>query len=231
MLEPDVALTDFALAAQCAALAVVLLIRRSDNRALEQRFAALFSALAVASFLGGTWHAVFSGPPTDAGRWVWLAAMVALALAAACLWFIAAMLVPSIPWAERLRMIGICQVAGQITLSGFATDAFAVGAIGILPGLFVLMALYLRIYMATRKPLVLIGLSGLALTALSGLVIAFGITLHPRWATPNAVYHVLEFLAFWLVFLSIPALCANPRNAAKGSNSSQLPPSSPAAFR
>ena len=49
------------------------------------------------------------------------------------------------------------------------------------------------------------------LAAVAGLVIVFDLSLHPRWATTLAVYHAVQFVAFGLVFLSVPAVLAEKR--------------------
>lgn len=179
LLEPDVTLTDFALAA-----------------------AALF---------GGIWHGVFSGNRTVVGDGIWFATLAALALAAAALWHVTAILLQTGPWPGRLRLPAVAQVFGQLMIAIFLTDTFAVGAAGMLPALVLVFLLCLRQYRATHEPRIAIGLVGFALAALSGLVILLGISLHPRWGTPIAPYHVTQFVAFGLVFLSIPALRVYPR--------------------
>jgi hypothetical protein len=209
MLEPDVALTDFALAVQCAVFAALLLRRTGERRGVARAFAGLFAALGAAAAFGGIWHAVFSGGATSgdgSGAGLWLAAMASLALAAAALWGIAAVLAPPGRWPALLRALALGQFAVQILVSAFVTDAFAVGALGMGPALIVLIGLYVRQALAAPGLRLGLGLAGLFLAAGAGLVLLFGVGLHPVWGTPNAVYHALQFVAFWLVFLSVPAL-------------------------
>ena len=76
MTEPDVALTDFALAIECALLAY-LLLRRGRGR-LRGWFATFFGAVSAASVLGGTSHGFFASPEVPGHTLVWTATMLRL---------------------------------------------------------------------------------------------------------------------------------------------------------
>ena len=211
MLEPDVTLTDFAVAVESLAFCILLTRRRAGNRKIHWLFAALFAAFGASSLFGGIWHGVFSGADSAVGRWVWFATMGALAIAAAILWHVSAALLPSGPWPGLIRRLAWAQLAVQLFISAVVTDDFLVGMIGMLPAIVLLFAVYLARWRKSPRPRALAGLAGIALAALSGLVIVFDVSLHPRLATANAVYHLLQFVAFWLVFLSVPAAASQPR--------------------
>jgi hypothetical protein len=211
MLQADVTLTDFALAVECAVFTILLMRRRAHDRVLYQAFAAFFAALGLSSLAGALWHGAFSNEETVAARWVWLTTMTGLAFAAMALWRIAAALLPSGPWPDGIRRLARGQLVLQSCISAFVTDAFAVAAIGILPPLVLVKGLYVERYHATHDDRVLVGIAGFVLAALSGLVLLFDYSLHPQWATPNAVYHLLQFAAFWLVFISVSAVSSQPR--------------------
>ena len=205
MLEPDVTMTDFALAMECAVFAVLLVRRGAQGDPTNRLFALTFAALGASSLFGGIWHGFFSGAETQAGRWVWFATMAALACAAFLLWRVAASWIGQSTWVGRIRALAFVQFVVQLATSAFITDAFAVGAAGMMPPISLVTVLYAKRYRATRAQRALAGLTGFALAVLSGLVIVFDVSLHPVWATTHAVYHALQFVAFWLVFLSVPA--------------------------
>lgn len=211
MLEPDVTLTDFALAVECAVFAGLLFRRNKADEEIERNFAFVFAALGASSLFGGIWHGMFSASETTLGRLVWFTAMVALALAAFSLWQVAAALLPTGRWSHGVRKLSRVHLAGQVFVSAFVTDAFAVGAFGMVPPIAFVTALLFRRHEATCAPRALAGIAGFTLAIASGLVIAFGVSLHPMWATTLAIYHALQFVAFWLVFLSIPAAVAQTR--------------------
>ena len=211
MLEPDVTITDFALAIECAVFAVMLARRSAPGKSIMRLFALTFATLGASSLFGGIWHGVFSDTETQAGRWVWFATMATLAFAALMLWRVAGVWIGSNPWSDRIRAVAFAQFVVQVATSAFITDAFAVGAAGMMPPIALVVVLYAKRYRATRSSRALSGLAGFALAVASGLVIAFDVSLHPAWATTHAVYHALQFVAFWLVFLSVPG--AGPHHA------------------
>ncbi|WP_068115900.1 DUF6962 family protein [Tropicimonas marinistellae] len=211
MLEPDVALTDFLLAGQNGAFAVLLLRQKTIDDRLRRAFSAFFAALGASALFGGIWHGFYSSGGTDIGPWVWLATMTALAMTAAALWLIAAACLPYRPWTNRLRTLAGVQLVAQTLIATFLTDAFLVGALGMLPAIVMVSALYVRDYLATRSPRLLMGLGGLVLASVSTLVIFAGISLHPVWLTPNALYHLLQVVACWMLFLSVGSLNVGSR--------------------
>ena len=99
----------------------------------------------------------------------------------------------------------------QVFVSVCVTDSFLVAAVGMLPPMAALVAGY--IIRAQNGHVIhgICGAAGVTLAALSGLVIVFDLSLHPRWATTLAVYHSVQFVAFGLVFLSVPAVLAETR--------------------
>lgn len=211
MLEPDVTLTDLVLAVQCAAFSILLFRKRDGSPLVRRLYAVLFGALGASSLFGGLWHGVFSGRETALGQWVWLCVMAALAVAAASLWLISAALLSSAKWACIVRRMASLQLIIQLSVSAFVTDGFAVAAIGLLPPLSVMIAVNAVHFGRTGARKALYGMAGFSLAALAGLVIAFDVSLHPRWATTLAVYHMIQFVAFCLVFMSVPVAAAHPR--------------------
>ena len=206
MLHVDITLTDIALAVECAVFCTLLLRRNTGDPSARRVFIALFAALATASLFGAIWHGALSDQDTSVARVIWFAAMCTLALSATALWYLAAILLQTGFWPAAFRIFAWLQLVVQILISALLSDAFGVAALGVLPPLVIVTILYFRHYSATRAPLALTGALGFALAILSGLVVVFEVSLHPRWASPFAVYHVLQFIALWLVFLSVPAV-------------------------
>ncbi len=178
---------------------------------MNRVFAVFFATLAVSSLIGGIWHGVFSDRSTVAARWVWFATMAALAFAAMALWFAAALLSPSHRWSNLIRRTAWIQLVFQLSVAAFVSDAFGVSAFAILPAVLLVTGLYSVRFHMTHDKRLLAGLMGFFLSIISGLVIAYDYSVHPQWASTNAIYHSLQFVAFGLVFASIPALSLQTR--------------------
>ena len=211
MMEPDVTLTDLLLAMQCAAFAVVLLRGRGINPIEKRLFAALFAALAVSSLFGGLWHGVLSKVDTVAGDAIWSIAMAALAGSAAVLWLISGRLIRRPAWALLASRVAVVQFILQVFVSVCVTDSFLVPAVGLLPPMAATVAGYIIRAQSGHAIHCICGAAGVTFAALAGLVIVFDLSLHPRWATTLAVYHAVQFVAFGLVFLSVPGILAEKR--------------------
>jgi len=81
----------------------------------------------------------------------------------------------------------------------FLTDAFLVAIVNYLPStLFLIIAFFVAYRAQPSRPL-LAGLSGLVLTLIAAAVQQSQIALHPRF-NHNALYHVLQAVALFLVF-------------------------------
>ena len=78
LIEPDVALTDFGLAIECALFAGWLVWRGSSRSALGRWFVVLFVALGTGALLGGITHGFMPDPGSDAARAVWNATLIAI---------------------------------------------------------------------------------------------------------------------------------------------------------
>jgi hypothetical protein len=136
--------------------------------------------------------------------------MAGLAFAATALWYVAALLSPSQRWPTVIRCVAWIQLVFQLCLSAFVSDAFGIAALAILPPVITVTGLYARLFRVMHDKRLLIGLAGFVLAMISGLVIVFEYSAHPQWGTTNAIYHIFQFVAFWLVFASISALSRQP---------------------
>lgn len=87
--EPDVALTDYAIAVECTVF-VWLLHRGGDpEQPLRRSLMFVFGAISAASLAGGTAHGFFLGPTSTRARVLWPATLIAIGgvtLAAWGLW-------------------------------------------------------------------------------------------------------------------------------------------------
>jgi hypothetical protein len=206
MLEPDVTLTDFALAALCSGLAVSLLRRAGGDRGVRRAFAALFAALALASLLAGVWHGFLSAPGSRQAPAVWTATMLALGAGASALWMIAARLASSPLWRGVLSFVALAQFVGFAAIVLFRTQSYSVVGPAMLPPVAVLILQLVAGYRRSGASRLLLAVAGLLLVVAASVLQRLQVSLPAAGLSANGLYHVLQGGAFVMVFLAIPAM-------------------------
>ena len=206
MLEPDVTLTDFALAALCSGLAVVLVRRGDGDPGLRRAFAALFAAIALASLLGGIWHGFLAAPGSPQAPFVWTTTMLALGAAASALWMIAALLASSRLWRGILPVVALVQFLAFAAVVLFRTQSYSVVGPAMLPPLVVVIAQALARYRGSGSARLLVAAAGLLLVVVANVLQRLHVSMPAAGLSANALYHVLQGVAFLMVFSAIPAL-------------------------
>ena len=204
LVEPDVALTDFALAAECALFAGWLQWRRGAWGPLRHWFSALFAALCVGALLGGITHGFFGSAQTDLARALWAATLVSIAVAALACWAIGAHLLA--PGYAATRIVGAAAALWVVNVAAvlFVSPHFATAIAFYAPAvLFVLLGLVVA-YVRTAKRALLPGIAGVLLSIVAAAVqqmqvAAFGLS-------HNAPYHVVQAVGLLLMFATALAL-------------------------
>lgn len=191
MREPDVTLTDFGLAAMCAVFAALLI----GDGVLQDLFAGLYAALGLAALLGALSHGWFWDRTRGIGKANWLTTMLVIGAANLCLWLIAARIFAWPAWLGKTVAFG--QLAVYLGLAVFVTRSFFLSSGFSLPPTLALLAGFLWV----GQPL---GAMGLAVALAGAVQQAAG--WRGLGLTHNALYHVIEAVAFVMVFLSIPGL-------------------------
>jgi hypothetical protein len=206
MTEPAVTLTDYAIAIECAVF--VYALARLDAREMELRFwfIIFFASIGIASALGGTVHGFFL-PATSSGRAIlWPAAVLSILVTSTATWTLGAILQLSKRPAILVRRLALVQLAIFAIVVLFVTSKFYVAIVAYLPStLFLLYALVAAYRRQPRKP-VRSGIIGLALTLAGAAVQQLRIGIHPLYFNHNAVYHVIQMLAFWMIFLAATSI-------------------------
>src|SRR5262249_47951175 len=123
-------------------------------------------------------------------------------------WAIAAQLVFREDAARIVLIAATAELAIYSLLIAFVTDNFAVAIVNYLPAtLFLIVAFYIS-YRATDAAPILLGLAGLTLTLLAAGVQQSRIALHPTYFNHNALYHLLQAIALFMVFRAAVFLSA-----------------------
>lgn len=198
--EPAVAFTDLGLALEGALFAALLGRRAACEARLQRWFVVFFAALALAAFLGFVAHGFIVHKHSLAHRLVWSATLLAIGTIGLAAWAIGAQLLFAARTAERVT-ISVALVYGAyalLVLAGVQRYGFAIATY--LPA-----AAFLLIAFGVRQrysSCLRAGIVGLVLTFLAAGVQQLGLGLDPVWFNHNVLYHLIQAVALWLLFLA-----------------------------
>ena len=195
MHEPAVVLTDYLLAVECAAFAVVL-----ARRSVDGAWVAVFAATSVASVLGGTVHGFFPGPDDTAGGLLWAMTLLCVGVTAAALGRAAVGVGWGIDRARRMNTwLGVA-VGAYAAVVLFVSREFVVAIAAYLPAALFLMFVFARNRSRGRPAGAAPAILGVLIALGGAAAQRAGIGLHPDYFDHNALYHVVQAVALYLLF-------------------------------
>lgn len=210
MTEPDVTLTDYALALLCTGFAWSF--RGFPDRALGILWVIFFSSIAIASLAGGTVHGFFLDESTLGFRLLWPTTLIAIGVTAAAAWVLAGLLVSA---ARRLRPWIVFAVLGFVFYTGavlFHSQKFALAIVDYLPAMIALLAATAWNYRKTRRPTVLWISAGIVVGFLAAYVQRAGIAIHPQHFNHNSTYHLIQAFGLGMMFRGAKGLSTPGRS-------------------
>jgi hypothetical protein len=198
--EPDVALTDFALAVECAVLGAWLNWGAAAGDALRKWWTLFFWALGGGALLGGISHGLVTDYESLPARALWSATLLAIGLVALACWAIGGLLLLS-PRAARLLTIAAASLfAAYAAIVVFLSPLFVIAiAHYALAGAFLLTALVV-IYRRRRKRHLLAGIVGLVLSYAAAAVQRSEIAMPALNLSHHALYHIIQAVALLPIF-------------------------------
>jgi hypothetical protein len=196
MTRPDTTLTDLFLAVLCFGFAGALML----GGGLHGLYALLFAALGLASLFGAIWHGWFPGALQGTGKLLWLLTLIAIGGANCALWQIAGNLMGS----AVLGWIAIAQLVVYLGLVFFWTQDFRLASAFSLPPTLVLLAVFALRFAATGSNGFLLGLAALVVALAGAGLQAARIGLPALGLGYNGLYHVVQAVAFTLLFIGRP---------------------------
>jgi len=203
LLEPAVALTDFALAIECGLFAVWL--NRLGSARFQPAFVVLFTATGVAASLGGISHGFLPG-----SDFVWRATLIAICVAAFATWLIGARLTLSEEYQKVITALAALAFAIQAAYILFVDASFLIAILGYVPAALFLLIAFGLAYRRSHASFLLAGIGGVALTLLAAVVQQSEIGLHARYFDHNAFYHLIQGVALFLLFWAARGLVKSP---------------------
>jgi hypothetical protein len=196
--EPDVALTDYALALECALFIGLLYRQPRDAAGTRSWFVVFFFAIAVAAVLGGTEHGFIREKGTALHVAVWKGTLLAIGVSALAAWMVGARLIARAATRWVGAIASVLFVAYLVALT--RTDSFLVAIVHYLPAVVFLLLVFGWRYARGSERHYLWGMGGLLLTFAAAAVQRAGIGLHPVWFNHNALYHLIQVVALLLLF-------------------------------
>jgi hypothetical protein len=176
---------------------------------MRSYFALLFVSLAVASFLGGTVHGFFPDE-TRTRSVLWVLTLFAIGFAAYACWNIAASLLLLKKSKTYIRVIFASLLLVYMFVVLFLSQDFAVAVFFYLPSTIFLFIGVLLYSLSAKQERLFFAVVGLLMTFLAAALQQLEVSLHPVYFTYNAVYHVVQAVALWLLFHGIGDLVTHP---------------------
>lgn len=202
MTEPDVVITDYLLTLESLTFAILLYGQTDRGAGVQSPLIFFFIMTGVASWLGGTVHGFFVTDPGVLGRWLWKMVLLALGLAASSIWLTAAHLMLQ-PDTEQIVFLAVAvEWLVYALIVVFITDAFWIAVVNYLPATLFLIAAFALEYRANPQSAMRLGLIGLGLTLVAAVIQRLKIALHRTYFNHNALYHLVQGVALFLIFVS-----------------------------
>lgn len=215
MVETDVALTDYAIFAQCM-LFGSLLARRWHAGRIQNHFCMVFFFTGAAALAGGTVHGFFVPHNASPAFALWIATLWLVGAAGIALWTTAARLWLDERWARLVLLIGVFEWMAYAAYVLWVDHSFSVALIQYVPAAAALLAALAIRYLRDADWSLLYGMAGLALTFAAGLLQQIRYTPIPVLLSHNAFYHLLQMAALLGIFIT--ALKISERQQRGGMN-------------
>ena len=209
MTEPDVTLTDYAIALECAILCVLAGRWQTSNDTLRRWWIVLFASIGAGALLGGTVHGFFLDERTLGHRVLWPATLLALGVTSMAMWFVGAIAALQEPRATWLRRAAIAALIVYASVVIFVDSRFVVAIAMYLPATVFLLVTLCVLYARQRTRALAIGIAGLLLTFVAAAVQQLRIAVHPVYFNHNALYHVIQGIALAMIYVGARALTSS----------------------
>jgi hypothetical protein len=200
--EPDVTLTDYGLALECAVFVRLLYKRVGRDHSVSLWLLLFFAFTCVAALTGGTVHGFFLDEATIGYRALWPTTLIATGATGLAAWVIGAKFQFSPGIARWICTAAGLEFAGYAIVVSFFAQTFFIAVINYLPAAIFLLTGLAAVYRKQRARQILVGIAGLLLTFVAAGIQQGGIVLHPVYFNHNALYHLIQAFALFMIFYS-----------------------------
>ena len=204
MTEPDVTLTDYGLALECAVFAWLVWRSRSGEGGVRPWMFLFFASLSASSLFGGTVHGFFLDPATSGHVVLWPLTLLGIGVTALSGWAIGAHLVIRPEAARWIIRVAVLQLMLYGAVVVFVSAAFWVAVANYLPAALFLLVAFVMV--AWRGEPVgaagaTIGAWGLVLSLVAAAIQVLQISVHPSYFNHNSLYHAVQAVALALILV------------------------------
>ncbi len=204
--EPDVALTDLGLALECAWFTAWLVGHGARADRLRGWFICFFAATGLAAFLSAVTHGLVPDRASALYRVLWVGIYAAIGMAAVASWAVGSRLVFSEVAARRIAIAALIVFAIYLAIVLFVARSFVLAILHYLSAALFLLVAFMMALRRRRERFLAAGVAGVALTFLAALVQQSGIGLAVLRFDHNALYHLIQAVALFLIFLAARGL-------------------------
>jgi len=207
MTQVDVALTDYALAVECSIFAFWLARGRAATSEFRLWFVLFFSSIALATVAGGTVHGFFADQSSLGYHLLWPTTLILIGVAALCGTRIGTLMEFTGAPERIINRATLAVFVIYVVVVLWISSAFLVAIIGYFPAMVALGASALMAYRRGRNSAFLAGFLGICVTLLAAVVQQMQFDISARYFSHNALYHVLQGIGLFLVFVMARGLC------------------------
>jgi hypothetical protein len=198
VLEPAVTLTDFALFALNAILALRIFRVPTSLPIARRHWVLLFASVSAGALAGAISHGWFP-EETHAGYIIWRVTMLLVGIAGIASFLVATSLIFRNRFATSFVIIAVLAWVAYAAVILFVRSDFHVGVMFYVPGALLLLVAFIR-QSFSSTPLGLLGASGMLLTFVAAYIQGAGIAINPRYFDHNATYHLVQAVGLLLVY-------------------------------
>jgi hypothetical protein len=204
--EPDVALTDYGLALECAVFAWLLFKCEDNGHGIRPWVTLFFAGVAMASLAGGTVHGFFLDETSMGHSIFWSLSLLAIGVTSLSGWVFGARLALSDKLALWVTRAAFGQLVVYTGIVLFLNNAFWIAIADYLPAVLFLLVAFALAARRNRSPRVRLGAWGMVLTLVGSTLQQFRIGIHPDYFNHNALYHLVQALALAFIFMGCRGL-------------------------
>jgi len=208
LIEPDVALTDFGLAAECALFAGWLVWRGLTGNPLRRWFVVLFAALGLGALLGGITHGFLPDAGSDAARAVWSATLMAIGVAALASWAVGAYMLFAGSTARWVLAAAALMLMLNVAVVLYVSQSFQVAIAFYAPAIIFALVAFVLAYRSSGNAVLLFAIAGIVLSLIAAVIQQSHTGIVALGLSHNALYHLVQAVGLLLIFLTARGLGA-----------------------